>query len=75
MTQAFQVGILRDLSPKDLSNDTAQHVPPISTAFRALPPLRRLLGLFIGMGVRPEHIAAWSRRRASARESPGTAMP
>ncbi|MBE1583470.1 FAD-dependent oxidoreductase [Nonomuraea angiospora] len=58
ITQAFQVGILRDLYPKDLGDDTTRHVPPIFTAFRTLPPLRHLLGRFIGMGVRPEHIAA-----------------
>nr|SBO96303.1 2-polyprenyl-6-methoxyphenol hydroxylase and related FAD-dependent oxidoreductases [Nonomuraea gerenzanensis] len=58
ITQAFQVGLLRDLYPRSLSDDTTQHVPPIFTAFRALPPLRHLLGRFIGLGVRPEHIAA-----------------
>ncbi|MEU7855004.1 FAD-dependent oxidoreductase [Nonomuraea sp. NPDC049141] len=57
VTQAFQLGILRDLYPKDLGDDTTQHVPPIFTAFRTLPPLRHLMGRFIGMGVRPEHIA------------------
>lgn len=57
VTQAFQVGILRDLYPKDLSDDTTEHVPPIFTAFRALPPLRHAMGRFIGLGVRPEHIA------------------
>jgi 2-polyprenyl-6-methoxyphenol hydroxylase-like FAD-dependent oxidoreductase len=56
ITQAFQTGILRDLYPKNLTDDTAQHVPPIFTAFRALPPLRHLTGRFIGLGVRPEHI-------------------
>ncbi|MEU4545751.1 FAD-dependent oxidoreductase [Nonomuraea dietziae] len=57
VTQAFQLGILRDLYPKDLADDTTEHVPPIFTAFRALPPLRHLMGRFIGMGVRPEHVA------------------
>jgi 2-polyprenyl-6-methoxyphenol hydroxylase-like FAD-dependent oxidoreductase len=56
VTQAFQVGILRDLYPKETGDDTAEHVPPIFTAFKALPPLRHLMGRFIGMGVRPEHI-------------------
>ena len=50
------VGILRDLYPKDLGDDTTAHVPPIFTAFRTLPPLRHLLGRFIGLGVRPEHV-------------------
>ncbi|MET8992247.1 FAD-dependent oxidoreductase [Nonomuraea wenchangensis] len=58
VTQAFQLGILRDLYPKDLGDDTTRHAPPIFTAFRTLPPLRHLMGRFIGMGVRPEHIAA-----------------
>ncbi|WP_067824841.1 FAD-dependent oxidoreductase [Actinomadura kijaniata] len=58
ITQAFQLGILRDLYPRDLDDDTTRHVPPIFTAFRALPPLRHLMGRFIGMGVRPEHIAS-----------------
>ncbi|RVX38670.1 2-polyprenyl-6-methoxyphenol hydroxylase-like FAD-dependent oxidoreductase [Nonomuraea polychroma] len=56
VTQAFQVRILRDLYPKETGDDTAEHVPPIFTAFKALPPLRHLMGRFIGMGVRPEHI-------------------
>ncbi|MDP4502216.1 FAD-dependent oxidoreductase [Nonomuraea turcica] len=56
VTQAFQVRILRDLYPKETADDTAGHVPPIFTAFKALPPLRHLVGRFIGMGVRPEHI-------------------
>ncbi|MFB4273983.1 FAD-dependent oxidoreductase [Nonomuraea sp. MTCD27] len=58
VTQAFQLRILRGLYPKDLGDDTTQHVPPIFTAFRTLPPLRHLMGRFIGMGARPEHIAA-----------------
>ncbi|GAA1757803.1 FAD-dependent oxidoreductase [Nonomuraea bangladeshensis] len=58
ITQAFQLGILRDLYPKDLGDDTTRHVPAIFTAFRTLPPLRHLMGRFIGLGVRPEHIAA-----------------
>ncbi|MEV6861809.1 hypothetical protein AB0M44_12505 [Streptosporangium subroseum] len=57
IAQAFQLGILRDLYPKDLADDTAEHVPPIFTAFRALPPLRHVMGRFIGLGVRQEHIA------------------
>ncbi|GAA0937373.1 FAD-dependent oxidoreductase [Nonomuraea longicatena] len=58
LTQAFQLGILRDLYPKDLGDDTTEHVPPIFTAFRMLPPLRHLMGRFLGMGVQPEHIPA-----------------
>ncbi|MET7333563.1 FAD-dependent monooxygenase [Nonomuraea sp. NPDC005650] len=58
VTQAFQLGILRDLYPTELHDDTTQHVPPIFRAFRALPPLRHLMGRFIGLGARPEHLAA-----------------
>ncbi|WP_246267468.1 FAD-dependent oxidoreductase [Nonomuraea typhae] len=54
VTQAFQTMILRDLYPRRLSDDTTTHVPAIFTAFRALPPLRHLMGRFVGMGVRPE---------------------
>lgn len=56
VTQAFQTAILRDLYPKDLGDDTADHVPPVMTAFRMLPPLRHLMGRFIGLGARPERI-------------------
>ena len=56
ITQAFQTGILRDLYPKHLTDDTTEHVPLIFTAFRALPPLRYAMGRFIGLGVRQEHI-------------------
>ncbi|GAA2418087.1 FAD-dependent oxidoreductase [Nonomuraea africana] len=59
VTQAFQLGILRDLYPKDLADDTTEHVPLIFTAFRTLPPLRHVMGRFIGLGVRPEHLAGW----------------
>ncbi|MFE3450495.1 FAD-dependent oxidoreductase [Nonomuraea sp. NPDC059194] len=63
VTQAFQLGILRDLYPRKLTDDTTGHVPPIFTAFRALPPLRHVMGRFIGLGVRPEHIAVPAGRR------------
>lgn len=56
VTQAFQTNILRDLYPKDLSDDTATHIPPIFRLFRAVPALQRVAGRFIGLGVRPEHL-------------------
>ncbi len=56
ITQAFQTGILRDLYPTHLTDDTTEHVPPIFTAFRDLPPLRHVMGRFIGLGIRQEHI-------------------
>ncbi|MGH3848199.1 MAG: FAD-dependent oxidoreductase, partial [Pseudonocardiaceae bacterium] len=57
ITQKFQVAVLRDLYPKNLHDDTARHTPPIFTAFRMLPPLRHVMGRFIGLGARPEHIS------------------
>jgi 2-polyprenyl-6-methoxyphenol hydroxylase-like FAD-dependent oxidoreductase len=61
ITQAFQTAVLRDLYPKDLGDDTARHTPLIFSAFRALPPLRHLMGRFIGLGARPERITAAPR--------------
>jgi 2-polyprenyl-6-methoxyphenol hydroxylase-like FAD-dependent oxidoreductase len=57
ITQAFQTAILRDLYPRDLSDDTTTHVPPVVRVFRWLPALRHVVGRFIGLGVRPEHVA------------------
>lgn len=56
VTQAFQTAILSDLYPKDLGDDTTDHLPPIMRAFRVLPPLRHLVGRFIGLGARSERI-------------------
>ncbi|MFD1939610.1 hypothetical protein ACFSKW_49940 [Nonomuraea mangrovi] len=36
ITQAFQLGILRDVYPGKLTDDATEHVPPIFTAFRTL---------------------------------------
>lgn len=57
LTQRFQLAILRDLYPKNLDDNTATHIPPIFRLFRALPILRRGMGRFIGLGIRPEHLA------------------
>lgn len=57
ITQAFQTAILRDLYPRNLSDDTTTHVPPVVRVFRLLPALRHVVGRFIGLGVRPEHVA------------------
>jgi hypothetical protein len=57
ITQAFQLTILRDLYPKNLQDDTMTHVPPVFRAFQSIPALRHLTGRFIGLGLRPEHIA------------------
>ncbi|OBH25048.1 hypothetical protein A5692_02900 [Mycobacterium sp. E342] len=56
ITQAFQTVILRNLYPRSLSDDTATHVPLIFRIFRVLPALRHVMGKFIGLGLRPEHI-------------------
>jgi 2-polyprenyl-6-methoxyphenol hydroxylase-like FAD-dependent oxidoreductase len=56
ITQGFQTAILRDLYPRTLSDDTATHVPPVVRVFRWLPALRYVIGRFIGLGVRPEHV-------------------
>jgi 2-polyprenyl-6-methoxyphenol hydroxylase-like FAD-dependent oxidoreductase len=66
ITQTFQLAVLRDLYPTDLDDDTTGHVPPIMRLFRAAPPLRHLAGRFIGLGVRPEHIAPLPRSGPSA---------
>jgi 2-polyprenyl-6-methoxyphenol hydroxylase-like FAD-dependent oxidoreductase len=58
ITQGFQTAILRDLYPRNLADDTTTHVPPVVRLFRWLPMLRFLVGRFIGLGVRPEHVAA-----------------
>lgn len=58
ITQGFQTAVLRDLYPRNLSDDTAAHAPPVVRLFRWLPALRYIVGRFIGLGVRPEHIAA-----------------
>jgi 2-polyprenyl-6-methoxyphenol hydroxylase-like FAD-dependent oxidoreductase len=58
VTQTFQTRILRDLYPKHLADDTAEHVPAVFRAFQALPMLRHIAGRFIGLGARPEHIRA-----------------
>jgi 2-polyprenyl-6-methoxyphenol hydroxylase-like FAD-dependent oxidoreductase len=56
ITQGFQTVILRDLYPRSLSDDTSTHVPPVVRVFRWIPALRYVLGRFIGLGVRPEHV-------------------
>jgi 2-polyprenyl-6-methoxyphenol hydroxylase-like FAD-dependent oxidoreductase len=58
ITQKFQVTALRDLYPKNLNDDTVRHMPPVFTALRMFPLLSHIMGRFIGLGVRPEHITS-----------------
>ncbi|WP_188189715.1 FAD-dependent oxidoreductase [Nonomuraea sp. SYSU D8015] len=69
VTQAFQVGILRDLYPKELSDDTAEHAPPIFTAFKALPPPAACTPACARSSPAPR---ARAGRRAADRSSPAT---
>lgn len=53
ITQLFQLVVLRDLYPRP--HRTTVRPPFFLHAFRRLPVLRRLVGRFIGLGVRVEH--------------------
>lgn len=63
VTQTFQVRALRGLYPR--ADETAEapgparrtRLPIVLRAVRLVPPLRHLTGRFIGLGIRPEHIA------------------
>jgi 2-polyprenyl-6-methoxyphenol hydroxylase-like FAD-dependent oxidoreductase len=55
-TQAVQVRALRGLYPKNPQDDPSERPPLVFRLFRVLPPLRHLIGRFIGVGVRPEHV-------------------
>jgi 2-polyprenyl-6-methoxyphenol hydroxylase-like FAD-dependent oxidoreductase len=56
VTQAVQVRALRGLYPKDLRDDPSRRPPLALRVFGRIPPLRYVVGRFIGIGVRPEHI-------------------
>jgi 2-polyprenyl-6-methoxyphenol hydroxylase-like FAD-dependent oxidoreductase len=56
VTQIVQVRALRGLYPKSLSDDPSQQTPLALRLFSRVPPLRFVVGRFIGLGVRPEHI-------------------
>ena len=58
VTQLIQVRTLRGLYPKDLHDDRSQRMPFAFRLFRRVPALRFVTGRFIGLGVRPEHLAA-----------------
>ena len=56
VTQTVQVRALRGLYPKHLDDDPSQRPPFTLRLFSHVPPLRYVVGRFIGIGVRPEHI-------------------
>jgi 2-polyprenyl-6-methoxyphenol hydroxylase-like FAD-dependent oxidoreductase len=56
ITQAVQVRALRGLYPKNLRDDPSRRTPLAFRLFRFVAPMRYLVGRFIGLGVRPEHI-------------------
>lgn len=62
-TQLIQLRALRGLYPKDLHDDHSQRMPLAFRLFRRIPPLRFVTGRFIGLGVRPEHLAATAAAR------------
>jgi hypothetical protein len=58
------------LCSKSVEDDRSKEPPLAIQLFRLLPPLRHLIGFFIGVGIRPEHIrdeaAATPRAHAAA---------
>ena len=58
VTQLVQLRMLRGLYPRDMNDDRAQRMPLAFRLFRRIPALRFVTGRFIGLGVRPEHLAA-----------------
>jgi 2-polyprenyl-6-methoxyphenol hydroxylase-like FAD-dependent oxidoreductase len=57
VTQLVQLRMLRGLYPRDMNDDRAQRMPLAFRLFRRFPALRFVTGRFIGLGVRPEHLA------------------
>ena len=56
LTQLVQVYALGGLYPKSLEEETSKEPPLALQLLRLLPALRHLIGYFIGVGIRPEHI-------------------
>ncbi|HKH08920.1 MAG TPA: FAD-dependent monooxygenase, partial [Agromyces sp.] len=65
ITQAVQVRALRGLYPKHPGDDPSERTSLPFRLLRLVPPLRYLIGYFIGVGVRPEHIATHESRQHS----------
>lgn len=65
LTQAVQVRALRGLYPRHPGDDPSEHASLPFWLLRLFPPLRHLIGYFIGVGVRPEHIATYGSRQHS----------
>ena len=55
---AGSAAVARGLYPRDMNDDRAQRMPLAFRLFRSIPALRFVTGRFIGLGVRPEHLAA-----------------
>jgi len=56
LTQLVQIRAAGGLYPKSLTDDPSRHLPMPFRLFGYVPPLRHLIGRFIGLGFRPEHI-------------------
>ena len=73
LTQFVQIRAVGGLYSKSVEDDMSNAPPLAFQLFRLLPPLRHLIGFFIGVGIRPEHIrddgAAMPRQVSAARRA------
>jgi len=79
LTQFVQIHAVGGLYSKSIEDDTSKAPPLAFQLFRLLPPLRHLMGYFIGVGIRPEHIrddaAATPRSHAAVRSAARVVNP
>ena len=61
ITQSMQVTVQNNLISVALEGEQPLEPPLLMRLFSRFPILRRLPSRFIGLGVRPEHVAAWIR--------------